>query len=83
MFRLKIILPKIASESIEMDLVYLTEVLITNKLGESCDGREVIENLSDYLIISDLGNSVVGEAQEDISEEEYDSLQGREENENI
>ena len=34
----KIILPKRASESIEMDLVYLTEVLVTNKLGESCDG---------------------------------------------
>jgi len=34
----KIILPKRASESIEMDLVYLTEVLVTNKLGESYDG---------------------------------------------
>lgn len=34
----KIILPKRASESIEMDLVYLTEVLVTNKLGESFDG---------------------------------------------
>ena len=34
----KIILPKRASESIEMNLVYLTEVLVTNKLGESYDG---------------------------------------------
>jgi len=35
---IKIILPKRASESIEMDLVYLTEVLVTNKLGEFFGG---------------------------------------------